>query len=202
MKIKTSDERLARRLQAAGILIHVEEKPEAERLDDGVLIRQHGGVRESTAIDYRGMATLITLYLDITVDRPRFSISSFGLELPWEGSVRWLEDPREIDGRSRDYRFGFEGIRDFERNRVLNRFAGARSVISCGRTLQGCLLGINDFPMPDTIQHGAAISATIIISDRSLKEYRRQVSLWPDRLQAPVHKSQAPRRNLLDHKDP
>jgi hypothetical protein len=42
MKIKTSDERLARRLQAAGILIHVEEKAEKGGSEDGLLIRQYG----------------------------------------------------------------------------------------------------------------------------------------------------------------
>ena len=201
MKIKTSDERLARRLQATGILIHVEEKPEREVPDDGLLIRQYGGVHESTAIAYRGVATLITLYLDITVDRPRFAISSFGLELPWEGSVRWLEDPREIDGGSRHYRFGFEGIPDFERNQVLNRFAGARSVISCGRTLQGCLLGIHD-PMPDAFPHGAKIPAFVSIWDQFFTEYRGPVLLWADRMRVPIHKSLAPKRNLLDQKDP
>jgi hypothetical protein len=153
------------------------------------------------AIAYRGVATLVTLYLAITVDRPGFAISSFGLELPWDGSVRWLEDPREIDGHSRDYRFGFEGIPDFERDQVLNRFAGAGSVISRGLTLQGCLLGIHD-PMPDTFRHGAMIPAFVSIWDQFAAEYRRTVQLRAHRMQLPIHKSMAPRRNLLDHKDP
>ncbi len=202
MKTKTCDEPLARRLQAAGILIHVEEKPEKEVPDDGLLICQRGGAHGSTAIAYRGVATLITLHLDITVDRPQFAISGFDLELPWQGRVRWLEDPREIDGRSRNYHFGFEGIPDFKRDDVLNHLAGARSAISGGRTLRGCLLGINDYPMPDAFPHGATIAAVITISDKSLREYRRSVSLLADRVKAPVRKSSAPTRNLLDHKDP
>ena len=44
MKIKTSDERLARRLQAAGILIHIDEKAETKVPDDGLRIRQYGGL--------------------------------------------------------------------------------------------------------------------------------------------------------------
>jgi hypothetical protein len=201
MKIKTSDERLARRLQAAGILIHVEEKAEKGGSEDGLLIRQYGGVHESTAIAYRGNATLIVVYLDIAVDRPGFAISGFDLELPWEGTVRWLEDPREIDGRSRDYHFGFEGIPNFKRDHVLNHLAGARRAISRGRTLQGCLLGIHD-PMPDSFPHGAKIPAFVSVWDQFFTEYRRPVLLWADRMRVPVHKSLAPRRNLLDHKDP
>jgi hypothetical protein len=201
MKIKTSDERLARRLQAAGILIHVEEKAEKGGSEDGLLIRQYGGVHESTAIAYRGNATLIVVYLDIAVDRPGFAISGFDLELPWEGTVRWLEDPREIDGRSRDYHFGFEGIPNFKRDHVLNHLAGARRAISRGRTLQGCLLGIYD-PMPDAFPHGAKIPAFVSIWDQFFTEYRRPVLLWADRMRVPVHTSLAPRRNLLDHKDP
>jgi len=199
MKTKTSDERLARRLQASGILMHVEDRQEAP--DDGLLICQHGGVDESIAIAYRGVATLVRLYLDITVDRPRFAISSFGLELPWQGSIRWLEDPCEIDGRARDYRFGFEGIPDFERDGVLNHFAGARSVISRGRTVQGYLLGIHD-PMPDAFPHGAKIPAFVSIWDQFFTEYRRPVLLWADRMGVPIRKSLTPKRNLLDHKDP
>jgi hypothetical protein len=199
MKTKTSDERLAHRLQAAGILIHVEEQP--ERKVDGLLIRQYGGIHESRAIAYRGVATLTTLYLDITVDRPRFAISSFGLELPWQGSVRWLEDPREIDGPSRDYHFGFEGIPDYKRDQVLNRFANVRSMISRGCTIEGCLLGIHD-PMPDAFRHGAMIPAFVSIWDQLFTEYRRPVLLRADRMRLPIHKSLAPRRNLLDHKDP
>ncbi len=201
MKNQTHDERLARRLHSAGILIHVEERAETRVPDGGLLIRQYGGFCESTAIAYR-YATLVMLYLVITVDRFRFAISGFNLELPWEGGLRWLEDPREIDVRSRDYRFGFEGIPDFDRDHVLNHFADVRSMISRGRTLQGCLLGVNHQPMPDVFQHGATIPAFITISDQFFGKYRRPVSLWANRMRVPIRKSLAPRRSLLDRKDP
>jgi hypothetical protein len=182
MKNQTPDARLARRLHGAGILIHAEEKP------DGLLIRQYGGCCESAAIAYRGVATLVVLYLAITVDRPRFAISGFDIELPWEGGVQWLEDPRETDERSPDYRFGMEGIPEFNRGQVLNSFADVRRMISRGRTLQGCLLAIKDQPMPDAFQHGTTIPAVVIVSDQFFREYRRPVSLWADRTQAPVRK--------------
>ena len=199
MKIKAFDKQLARRLRTAGILIHVEDETKVP--DDGLLIRQCAGVHESMAIAYREVATLVTLYLAITVDRPGFAISSFGLELPWGGSIRWLEDPREIDGRSRDYRFGFEGIPDFERDQVLNHLPNASGMISRGCTLKGCLLGVHD-PMPDSFRHGEMIPAFVSIWDQFFVQYGRTVLLRAHRMQLPIRKSLAPRRNLLDRKDP
>lgn len=199
MKIKAPDEGLARRLQQAGVLIEVEERADTNVSDDGLLIQQWGGVIESAAIAYRKLVTLITLNLAITVDRTRFAISGFDLELPWAGWLLWLPDPREL-GLWRDYHFGFEGIPDFERDQVLNHFADERRMISCGRTLRGSLLGIYD-PIPDVFQHGAEIPAFIIISDQFFRKYRRPVSLCADRMRAPIDKSLAPRRNLWDRKD-
>lgn len=199
MKIKAPDEGLARRLQQAGVLIDVEERADTKVSDDGLLIHQWGGVFESTAIAYRKLVTLIILNLAITVGRTGFAISGFDLELPWAGGLFWLQDPREL-GLWRDYHFGFEGIPDFERDQVLNHFADERRMISRGHTLQGSLLGIYD-PVPDVFQHGAEIPAFIIISDQFSRKYRRPVSLWADRMRAPILKSLGPRRNLWDCKE-
>lgn len=85
-------------------------------------------------------------------------------------------------------------------NQVLNRFANVRSMISRGSTLERCLLGIHD-PMPVAFPHGAMIPAFVSIWDQLFTEYRRPVLLWADRMQVPIHKSLAPRRNLMDRKD-
>jgi hypothetical protein len=169
MKSRTPDEGLARRLQKAGVLIHLGEKDAA---DDGLRIRQYGGIVESAAFSFRGLVTLVVLYVAITVDRAKFAMSGFDLELPWEGGVRWLPDPREIDGCSRVYRFGFEGMPDFDRDQALNHFANVRTIISRGRTLEGCLLGTNNYSMPDAFRHGATIPAFLTISDQFFREYR------------------------------
>jgi hypothetical protein len=169
---------------AARVRIHIEEDDcgATHVPSEGLSINLYGGVTESTAFDLCG-GTGFIIYLTITINLPGFAISAFGLELPWTGEIRWLEDPLEIDGSSNVYRFGGRNLPEFERDRVLNHFAEVRLIHSRGSSLKGCLLGIGTVPIPDRFPHGAMIPGFVTVSDQYWREYRSSVSLWADRKQ-------------------
>lgn len=198
MKI-TYDDQLARRMQQQGILLNVDEDSDRRVLVDGLLIYQSGGFIESAAVDYRGVATVFTIHLVITVDRNHFAISGFELELPWKCQVRWLEDPCQRDD-SNTYRFYKEGLPDYDRSEALNHIADVRRSIPRGRSLAGFLLGVGDEPIPDSFPHGATIPAFIQVTDQFFREYRRPIALWTDRMLVAPH-SQRPRRSIFDRQD-
>src|SRR5712692_9385447 len=94
---------LARRIRAAGIPIGIEEDDEKGRHHEAseLLIRQVGGVVESSAADLDCGGTRYVIFVRITSNLPgRFAISSFELELPWmDPFFHWLDDPVEIGAR-------------------------------------------------------------------------------------------------------
>jgi hypothetical protein len=166
----------------------------------GLLVYQEGGVIESRAFDFYGAPGYIIRAV-ITVNLPKFAIAGFGLELPWKSYVRWLEDPREIDGRSVVYRFGGKEFPEFDRSEVLNHHADVRRIWSRGASLKGHLLGIGNEPIPEQYPHGAIIPAFLIIYDQFSRPYPTSVSLWTDRTAKPVR---GVRRTsgLLDRPEP
>ena len=100
---------LARRISAAGVPIYIREDDPQEPHDpsNGLLIYQEGGLIESRAFDYYGVAAYV-IRVVITVHVSRFAIASFGLELPWKGSVQWLDDPRDM-GSGRHWTRWYKG---------------------------------------------------------------------------------------------
>lgn len=192
---------LARRIRAAGRPIYIaEDDGEAQCIpSDGLLMYQTGGVIESCAIDYAG-GTAFLIQLIITIKLPNFAISAFGLELPWKDeSFHWLEDPLEIDGSSRCYRFGDRDLPEFERNQVINHYADVRRVYSSGHSLKGFLLGCGLERMPEQFRRGTMIPAFVIVYDQFGHDYRSSVELYSDRSLARPRVSR--KRNLLDHPD-
>jgi hypothetical protein len=194
---------LARRIRAAGIRIHIEEEA-TDVVPDGVLIYPLGGRVESIAVDFFG-GTAFMIYASITINLPRFAIAAFGLKLPWECAVRWIEDPREIHATSKVYRFyGGNYLPDFERKHVLNHRANVCRTLSRGSSVEGCLLGLGDQCIPDAFRHGMMIPGFLIVFDQFSREYRSPISLWADRSQklSPSNRRQATRKRLFDCPDP
>jgi hypothetical protein len=202
MKDKTYDSlAVARRIRAAGRPIYIaEDDAEVRGIPcDGLRVRQTGGVMESQAIDCSG-GTAFILNLSITINLPKFAISDFGLEPPWKNdSFYWLEDPHQIDGTSRCYRFGSRDLPEFERGQVINHHADVRRVFSSGESLKGFLLGYGFDSIPARFRHGTIIPAFVIIYDQFGRNHRS-----PIELQA-VRNHTRPRvlrkSSLLDHPD-
>lgn len=205
-KIYQGDSALARRIRAAGIPIYIGEDDGEVPHDPprGLLAYQEGGVTESRVFDFYGAAGYIIRAV-ITVNLPKFAISGFGLDLPWNSYVRWLEDPIEIGDRTTVYRFGGNEFPEFERSGVLNHRADVRRMWSRGESLKGHLLGIGNEPIPEQYPHGAIIPAFLITYDQFSRPYRSPVSLWTARTATPVRgvRSKARRTDrLLDRPDP
>jgi hypothetical protein len=193
---------IARRIRAAGRPIHIAEDDGEARCipSDGLCVYQAGGVTESRATDWCG-GTAFAIYLVITINLPNFAISAFGLELPWKNdSFYWLEDPLEIDGSSRRYRFGGRDSPEFERHEVLNHCADVRQTYSAGQSLKGFLLGYGFDSIPEQFRHGMMIPAFVVVYDQFGFKGRFPVELYTDRS---LVRPRVPRkRNLLDHPDP
>ena len=149
-------------------------------LRTGPLISQDGGAPDNRAFDFCGIAGFI-ISLVITINRPRFAISRFSLELPWEGYVWWLDDPFERDGRSYVYRFYRNYIPQYERGQVLNHLADVRRMWPRGHSLKGYLLGVGNGPIPDQYRQGEIIPASLIVYDQFGHDWRSPISLWTDR---------------------
>jgi hypothetical protein len=180
MKEKTYDSlAVARRIRAAGRPIYIaEDDAEVRGIPcDGLRVRQTGGVMESQAIDCSG-GTAFILNLSITINLPKFAISDFGLEPPWESnSFYWLEDPLQIDGTSRYYRFGSRDLPEFERGQVINHRADVRRVFSPGDSLKGFLLGYGFDSIPEQFRHGTMVPAFIVVHDQFGREHRSPIEL-------------------------
>ena len=73
----------------------------------------------------------------ITINRPLFAISSFGLEVPWgDETVQFLDDPLQLDG-SEVYRFWARRPIEFPRDQVINHFADVRRIFRPGFSITG-----------------------------------------------------------------
>ena len=203
MKDKNFDSlNVARRIRAAGRPIYIaEDDDEARTIPcDGLHVRNTGGVMDSQAIDCSG-GTAFILSLSITINLPKFAISAFGLEPPWKNdSFCWLEDPLQIDGTSRCYRFGSRDLPEFDRRQVINHRANATRIFSSGESLKGFLLGYGFDSIPEQFRQGTMIPAFVIIYNQFGHEHRSPVELQVVRnLARPrvLRKS-----SLLDHPDP
>jgi hypothetical protein len=204
-KTHTDNLALARRIRAAGVAIYIGEDDGETPHDppSGLMIRQFGGVVESRAVDFYG-GTAYVIYVAIIVNLPHFAIAGFGLELPWKGTVRWLDEPFEVDGSSKMYRFGGKYDPAFEKDEVLNHLADVRRTLSRGTSLKGALLGIGEEPIAEQFPHGAMIPAFLIIYDQFGRDYRSPIKLWADRSEKLLSRSRSgqPRRKLFDCPDP
>jgi hypothetical protein len=206
VKRKTShqDPALARRIRAAGVPIYIQEDDSAaaNSSSDELFIRQFGGITESAAFDYYGGAGFV-IYLVITIGVPAFAISAFELQLPWTNKIRWLEDPSAIDGIPRAYHFGHNNAIEYGWSEVLNHRADVRRIIPRGHSLEGCLLGIADEGIPNSIGHGAMIPGTLSVLGQFGRPYASEVSLWADRSQWISHAGpkQRSRRSIFDYPD-
>lgn len=204
-KVHTPNLKLARQIRAAGILIDIpEDGPDAPSVPlDGVLIRQTGAVFDSAAFDLAGGAGFM-LSLVITINLPCFAISSFDLEVPWGDTVRFLEDPLQVDGTSEVYRFGGRDQLEFHREEVLNHYADVRRILPRGSSVTGLLLAIGHQGIPDDFRHGAYIPAFVTVYDQYSFKHRSPISLWADRSakRRPTANPKAKRKRLFECPDP
>jgi hypothetical protein len=193
---------LARRIRAAGRPIFIsEDDGEARCIPcDGLRVRQTGGVVESRAIDCCG-GTAFVIYLVITIKLPKLAIAHFGLELPWKQPYfYWLEDPLQIDGASRRYRFGGRDLPEFDREQVINHHADVTRILSPGDSLKGFLLGYGFESIPEEFRHGMMIPGFVIVYDQLGRDHRSPVELQAVRSHTPPRVLR--RSTLLDHPDP
>lgn len=203
MKDKTYDGlAVARRIRAAGRSIYIAEDDGAPPVIpcDGLRVRQWGSVVESRVIDCTNCSAFV-INLVITANQAKFAISAFSLKTPWKNEhFHWLEDPLQLDGPSRNYRFHLSGVPEFERRDVINHHADPTRVLSSGHSLKGFLLAVGSDPMPEEFQHGMMIPAFVIIYDQFEREHTSPVELQVvrNRPQSRVLR----KRNLLDHPDP
>ena len=197
---------LARRIRAAGIPIRIAEDDEeaGHREDSGLLIRQVGGVVESSVDDSDGGLTQYIIHVCITSNLPgRFAISSFGFECPLKDPFfQLLEDPVETGARRNTYRFPGTDL-EFERSQVINHLADVRHTLSRGQSLQGFLLGVGFEPIPDRTWPENLMPAFLKVFDQYGREYSEPVFLWVVRSQRLVHRTRtkARRKGLFDSPD-
>jgi hypothetical protein len=192
---------LARRIRAAGRPIYIaEDDASAPSIPcDALSVRQTGGVMESRAIDCSSCTAFI-IYLLITPKQPAFAISAFGLEVPWRTDYfHWLEDPLQLVGPSRNYRFHLRDVPEFEREHVINHYADPTRVLSSGHSLKGFLLAVGSDPMPEQFRHGMMVPAFVIVYDQWWHDHRSPVELQVMRYR--TQPLVLPKRNLLDRRD-
>jgi len=114
-----------------------------KKSSSGLLVYQTGVRSETCAFNFFG-GTGYVLNLIITINLPHFAIAGFGLELPWESYVRWLDEPEELNSHLTTYRFDRSYPFEFEKSQVLNHLADVRRTWSRGKSLVGYLLGIGE----------------------------------------------------------
>jgi hypothetical protein len=153
---------------------------EHEHVD--VEIRLVGGVHESMVFELPSGLTGCILDLAITnqTSRTIYCVDN-ELRFSWEdSSFNWLPDPLE-EGKTECYRFpggsGLEYHRDFVMNHVLLGEVGLKP--KC--PLRGLLLATGE-PMPESLQHGGWVDATIVLTASDHAEYTSIVRLWTERL--------------------
>ncbi len=197
---------LARRIRAAGIPIRIAEDDEeaGHREDSGLLIRQVGGVVESSVDDSDGGLTQYIIHVCITSNLPgRFAISGFELECPLHDPFfHWLPDPVEIGARWNAYRFPGSNL-EFDRSLVINHCADVRRTLSRGQSVQGLLLGVGFEPIPDRTWPENLMPAFVKVFDQYVREYPEPVSLWVVRNQRLPHRARpkARRKGLFESPD-
>jgi hypothetical protein len=195
MKAKntTRDESLAlaRRIRAAGIPIGIEEDDEKGHEASGLVIRQVGGVMESSVADSDCSVTRYIISVCITSNLPgRFAISGFGLECPFKDPFfHFLADPVEMRARWNTYRFPGSSL-EFDRSQVINHLADVRRTLSRGQSVQGLLLGVGFEPIPDCTWPENLMPAFLTVFDQYVCEYSAPVSLWVVRSQGLSRRTQ------------
>jgi hypothetical protein len=197
----------ARRMRAAGILLHIEEddKIGPKAPPTGLHMRQIGGLIESSAFDIRPSGTGYRVSLRITSNMPgAYAISQFGLELPWQDSLfNWLADPTEYEADPPLYRFPGKHRLEYARELVINHCANVTRMQSRGQSISGYLLAFGG-PMPDSVKHGEMIPAIVNVVDQFDRKYSASIYLWADRADKFKRESrkQAPRMRLKKVPDP
>lgn len=183
-KIETDHLALARRIRAAGCPIFIAEDDGETRCipSDELRVYQTGSIIESTAF-VLGRMTGFKIHLVIASSKSTFAVSRVELELPWkEDHLLWLEDPDEIGGSSRCYRFyGNDNILEFERSEVINHRLRVTRQFSSGESVSGYLLGLGWEAIPEAFSHGKMIPAFVILRDQFGRAFRTGVELWADR---------------------
>jgi hypothetical protein len=90
---------------------------------DNLIVRQQGGVADTTAFEFAG-GTGFIIELGITVNTAGIAIAYFDLELSWEKiCFLWLPDPLESGDCSTRYQFGDNNSLAYARSQVINHCA-------------------------------------------------------------------------------
>jgi len=196
---------LARRIRAAGCLIPIPEDDGEARCiaSEELRVYQTGSLIDSVAFVWGG-GTGFKIHLVIASNKSMFAVSRLELELPWkEDQLMWLEDPEEIGGASRCYRFCGDRTLEFERNQVINHRLRVTRPFSSGESVSGYLLGFGNGPIPEAFPHGKMIPAFVILYDQFGRTFRTGVELWTDRTEQGHRRRDLVRRKggLFDKRD-
>src|SRR5882757_6290814 len=150
----------ALQLRAAGVPLDLD-----QFVAEGfVMIRQCDGILENSVFDLPYGAAGYIISLRIAINRAIVGIGDFRLELPWtDADTQWL-------GLSQSHsdRYCFPGGLgpEFEKEVVINHFAGLSRRFRRGEFFQGFLLGFGSGPMPDDIKMGAEVNGFITVTDQ------------------------------------
>ncbi|HTP44140.1 MAG TPA: hypothetical protein VMJ13_06220 [Candidatus Acidoferrum sp.] len=197
----------ARRIRAAGRPIHIPEDDREVRSlpTDALRVRQTGSIIESTAFDWGG-GTGFKINLIVTSRMPGFAVSHIELGLHWKQTYfNWLEDPAEIDGPSRCYRFGVDSPFEFPRDMVLNHRLKVTQPFSAGESAKGLLLGYGFDSIPAEFSQGKMIPGFLVLYDQFSHPYHAPIELWTDRTTKnlrPARASSKRKGGLFDKRDP
>jgi hypothetical protein len=190
MKYRQTREQVvtALQLRAAGVPLDLDQFA----AEGFVMIRQCGGTLENSVFDLPyGLAGHI-ISLRIAINRALVGIGSFRLELPWtDADTQWLN--LGVSQRHSDcYRFPGGSGPEFEKELVINHFAGLSRKFRRGDFFQGFLLGFGSRPIPDDIKMGARVTGFLTVTDQFSTPCTFPISLFADRSQK---NCKPPRRN-------
>jgi hypothetical protein len=177
----------ALQLRAAGVPLDLDQFA----ADGFAMIRQCDGILENSVFDLPYGPAGYIISLRIAINRAIVGIGDFCLELPWtDGDTKWLGVSQSHSDR---YRFPGGSGPEFEKEVVINHFAGLSRKFRRGDFFQGFLLGFGSEPIPDDITMGAQVDAFITVTDQFDVPCTVPISLFADRSQK---NRRRPRRNL------
>jgi hypothetical protein len=195
---------LTRSLADAGVLSPDAQDATITPAPIELLIRQVGGVVESSAFDLDcGHGTGFILPLHVAVNRSELKIWAWRLDLPWEDpQFQWLADPSEYSSRDDMYQFPGCPTLKYPRSEVINHCKALRR----SRGLEGLLLAWSFESIPASYGHGATLNASIVLIDDMNHDFVTPVHLWVNRSalidRKPANATTKNRRRIFDKRDP
>ena len=204
--MENCEERLVRRLGAAGCPLLEDSEDRICSSRGEVVLEQVGGVTENSVFTLdcgHGAGYILHTVVTNRLDRS-LGIRAWSLEPPWEAQQSWwLAEPENSGQRGALYRFSGTSALEFPTEMVINHRVDSRGRLRRGDILEGVLLRVSLTDIPNRFQHGAQVEMTLSMIDQMGHKFSLSVSLWVDRSatlnRRPTRRS---RRSLIDELGP